>query len=86
MVSSAAPERPPRFGGTTDLVQIALLIAASATTGSPVANCIHAPPKLPSGTGPFREEVLEKNAASASGGHWRMVCWMSMLLTSALFG
>ena len=79
MISSAAPELPPGFGGTRHLAQIALPMAVSATTGSPVANfmqCIQAPALLLPGTGPFSEGGGETNEAPDSGGHRRMASWM----------
>ena len=84
MTSSAAAELPPGFGGTRHLAQIAPLMPVFATAGSPVANCIRAPPWLLPGTGPFREVESEKNAAPVLSGRLRLVSWKSFVLTKYL--
>ena len=50
-------------------------MVVSATAGSLALNCMHAPPLLLPGTGPFREEESEKNTAPAFGGHLRTASW-----------
>ena len=44
MMSSAAAGLSTKFGGIRHMAQIAPLMAVSAIAGSPVANCMHAPP------------------------------------------
>jgi len=81
MMSSAAAELSPGLGGTKHRAQMAPLMTASGSAGSPVGNWMHAPALLLPGIGSLRADESEKQVASVPTAASRMVRCKSLVLT-----